>query len=311
MKKSQQNKTPSQRKICNTFAWHHIRAVVPADWEVTSDSGDVNAGRLELNTRQGLQGVVSWERCSHEPDPLATMTRLFTEHLIGQENPRKLRPAAIRTAKVGHFLVGWLDESLPCQAVGYDPKSGHQIRWVFEGYSSKADRENIIRPILESCDFNKDDARCEYNLYGIHHVLPRDYQIGDIIVFPANITMSFESEISKRRVTFRRWGLASMILGKHDLTTFYTLFLRSHSIEVEVSTPCHISGCEGRLITYNAPSKHNSGRAKRHRWQNGKAAIWHDTVANRIYTFEQIGPEGSQTLEFNDVILGYTLEVTN
>ncbi len=311
MKKPQQNKTPSQTKSGNAFAWHHVRAVIPTDWEVTSDSGDARAGRLEFNTRHGLQGVVSWEPCNCEPDRLTTMISLFANHLVSQGNPQKLRPADMLTAKVGHFLVGWLDESFPCQAVSYDPKSGHLIRWVFEGHSSKADRESIIRPILESCDFNNDDDTCEYNLYGIHYVLPRDYTIKDIVVLPANITMSFESETSKRRATFRRWGLVSMILGTYDLTTFYTSFLRSLSIEVEASIPCLVNGCQGRLITFTAPREHHHDRVKRSRWQNGKAVIWHDTDANRIYTFEQIGPEESQTLEFSEVIQGRTLEVTN
>ncbi len=311
MKKPQPDKTPSQAKIGNAFAWHHVRAVVPADWEVTAYSVEDRAGRLEFNTRHDLQGIVSWEPCSREPDRLTTMTNFLANHIIGKKNPRKLRSNDIFTVEAGRFLVGWLDESLPCQAMGYDPKSGHLIRWVFEGHSSKADRENIIRPILESCDFNDDETTCEYNLHGIHCVLPRDYKIEDIVVLPANVMMSFEDEASKRRAIFRRWGLANMILGKQDLTTFYKPILRGHSIEVEASTLCHVSGCEGRLITFNAPREFHSDRFMRRRWHNGKAVIWHDADANRVYTFEQIGPEESQALEFNEVIPERSLEVTN
>lgn len=311
MKKPQKNKTPSQAKIGNAFAWHHVRAVVPADWEITSDSGDESAGRLEFNTRHGHQGVVNWEPCSSEPDYLTAMTTFLANHIRDQDNSRKHRSIDMLTVKVGHFLMGWLDEALPCQAMGYAPESGHLIRWIFEGHSSKTDRENILRPILESCDFNADDATCEYHLYGIHCLLPRDYKVKDIVLLPADITMSFENEISKRRTTFRRWGLASMILGKRDLNLFYEPFLNALSIEVEASTPCHVSGCEGRLITFNAPREPHKDRSKRRRWQNGKAVIWHDADANRIYAFEQIGPEDSQALEFNEILLGRILEVTH
>lgn len=312
MKKQQQpNPKTSPTPQGNSFAWHHVRATVPADWEVSAYSVEDRTGRLEFNTRQGLQGIVSWEPCNREPDRLTTMATFLANHIIGKKNPRKLRTTDILTSEVGRFLVGWVDETMPCQAMGYDARGGHLIRWVFEGHTSKVDRETLIRPILESCDFNDDEDACEYNLHGIHCSLPWDYKIEDIIVLPANVMMSFESEDSKRRAIFRRWGLADMVLGKQDLTSFYKPILRTHSIEVESCTPCHVSGCDARQLTFNAPREFHSDRFMRRRWTNGKAVVWHDAKANRVYTFEQIGPDDSQELEFSEVIRGLTIEAAN
>lgn len=293
------------------FAWHHVRGVVPHGWEVTAYSVEDRIGRLEFNDRHGLQGIVSWEPCSREPDRLTTMATFLANNIIGRKNADKIRATDVRTEDAGPFLMGWLDETTPCQAIAYDPKSQHLVRWVFEGHSAKADRQNILRPILESFDFNNDADVCEYRLHGIRCVLPRDYQIEDIIVLPANVMMSFESEASMRKAVFRRWGLADMVLGKTDLMRFYEPILRTQSIEVEASRLCHVNGCDARLVTYNAPREHHSDRFMRRRWSNGQAVIWHDEDANRVYTFEQIGPADTRELEFSAVIPGLNMEVVN
>jgi hypothetical protein len=45
----------------------------------------------------------------------------------------------------------------------------------------------------------------------------------------------------------------------------------------------------------------------RRRWHNGEAIIWYNKEENRIYTFEQIGPEKSAPLEFSSVFKGSVL----
>ncbi|MGI5868778.1 MAG: hypothetical protein ACOX9C_04965 [Kiritimatiellia bacterium] len=292
----------------NRFAWHHVRADVPPDWEVTAYSVEDRAGRLEFNTRRGLQGIVSWEPCKREPDRLTTMTTFLANNIIGRKDAKDLRATDVKTEDAGPFLVGWLDETRPTQALAYDAKSERLVRWVFEGHTSPAGRRDIIRPILESFDFNHDPDACEYRLHGIHARLPWDYQIEDIVVLPANVMMSFEALDSKRKAVFRRWGLAGMLLGRKDLADFYKPILRTLGIEVEASAPCHVSGCEARTLRFNAPREHHGDRFMRRRWFGGQAVVWHDREANRIYAFEQIGPEGSEALAFEDALPGRRLE---
>lgn len=297
MHQANKKRNPSAHQAGGAFAWHHIRGVVPADWEITAYSLESLEGRLEFNSRRGLEAVVRWEPSRPELDRRATMATSLTKQFTGKE--RKLRPDDIITAEIGPFLVGWLDETLPCQALGYKTKSGHLIRWIFEGHASKANREKIVRPILESCDFNQDEAICEYNVSGIHCTLPWDYKIKDVALLPADVMMSFESDASQRRAIFRRWGLAERILSNQTLASFYTAILSTQGIIVDTSAPCRVDTWDALRLVFNAAEQPGSERAKRRRWHNGIAIIWYDKEANRIYAFEQIGPEATETLDFN------------
>ncbi|NLB68336.1 MAG: hypothetical protein GX804_01425 [Lentisphaerae bacterium] len=306
MKKT--GKKQNRKNNWNQFAWHHVRAKVPSDWEITAYSVEDRVGRIEFNTRHGLQATVSWEPCKREPDRLTTMTAFIVNNILGKSNARNLRSTDISTETFSNFLLGWLDDETPCQAMAYNPESNHLIRWIFEGYSDRTGRTDTIYPILESFDFNDDEDLCEYNLHGIHCKLPWDYKIEDIIVLPANVMMNFESELTKRKTVFRRWGMASMIFDGRELTDFYRPILRSHSIIIDNAKPCRVNGHDARRILFNAPREHHSERFMRRRWHNGIALIWHNTDTNRIYTAEQIGPDNTPELDFSVTLPGISIQ---
>ena len=165
-------------------------------------------------------------------------------------------------------------------------------------------RKRIVEPILRSCDFNDDPAVCEYRLFGIHAILPREYRIEDIATFPARTMMAFEGDKSKARITFRRWGLADLHLATQSLETFYRWAVRGNGIDWISSEPCMVSGWEGRRMRYSAPREHHSDRFMARRWKNGDAYVWHDRAANRVYSFEQMGPDGYPVLALPDCIPG-------
>lgn len=307
MKNTQQNIVSDKKNNGNFIAWHHVRMIVPQDWEVTAYSVEDRAGRLEFNTRDGLQGIVSWEPCKREPDKLTTMATFIRNNILGKDKSMNLRTGDIRTQTAGEFLMGWLDDTGPCQALGYTDKGKHLVRWVFEKHASEKGRRDIIAPLLESFDFN-DDELCEYALHGIRCTLPRDYKIEDIVILPANAMMTFESEDSKRRATFRRWGLAEMILDGMDMTDFYKSVLKTNGIVVDSAEPCRVNGMEGRIVRYNGPREHHSDRFMRRRWHNGIGVIWHDTDANRVKTFEQIGPDDTDALAFDATLPGLSVK---
>jgi len=289
------------------FAWHHIRGTVPGDWEITAYSVEDRVGRLEFNTRLGLQAVVSWEPCKREPDRATTMVSFLANHIIGKQNAGGLRVTDLRTEDCGAYLLGWLDDAKPSQAIAYDPQTGHLTRWIFEGHTSPHGRRQIIRPILASCDFNNDPDTCEYHLHGVRCRLPRDYRIEDITTLPANVMMSFESVETKRRAVFRRWGMADMVYDGRGLAGFYKPILRTRSADITESRPCRVSGHEGLICLFDAPREFHHDRFMRRRWNNGIAVIWHDIPANRICTFEQIGPDGTPELGFPATLQGLSL----
>lgn len=297
---------PAAPLVGNFIAWHHVRVTVPHDWEATKYSVEDRVGRIEFGTREGLKATVSWEPCLREPSRLTTM-KTFIQNNIYKKDKRK--PVDnVETEEIGNFLVGWSpDPIVPCQALGYNAETKHLVRWIFEGDRSSNYREEIIRPIINSCSFNDSSEEREYSLYGIHCTLPVDYKIEDIVTLPANAMMLFENEENHRRATFRRWGLASTILGKQDLFDFYKAILRSLNIQAELVTKCTVNNCDGRILKYSALREHHGDRYMRRRWHNGEAIIWYNKEENRIYTFEQIGPEKTKPLDFNSVFKGYIL----
>ena len=280
------------------FAWHHLRGVVPADWEVSRYSVEDRDGRLEFANRRGLQALASWEPCEQEPDRPTTMATFLANNLVGRRaaRARGLRATDIRTAEAGPFVLGWLDDDLPVQALAYDRAEKRLIRWVFEGRASARDRREVVEPILLSCDFNDDPDVCEYRLYGIHAVLPREYRIEDIVVLPANVMMAFEGEESHARAVFRRWGLASSLLDGEDLGDFYARVVRTNRYEVLSCERREAPGIDLRLVRFSAPREFHGDRFMARRWKNGRAYVWHDAATNRIHAFEQVGPRRAAPL---------------
>jgi len=285
------------------FAWHHLRGSVPADWEVSRYSVEDRDGRLEFANRDGLQATASWEPCEREPDRATTMAEFLANNLLGRQAARErgLRRDDLKTAEEGAFLVGWLDEALPAQALAYDRAGARLIRWIFEGRSSERGLREVIRPVLRSCDFNADPDTCEYRLFGVHAILPRDYRIEDMITLPANVMMSFESEEDRSRAVFRRWGLASSIRGEDALADFYARVVRTNRYEIESAEPCELAGCEALRVRFSAPREFHGDRYMGRRWHGGLAHVWHDRAANRISSFEQIGPKKRTELPLSTV----------
>lgn len=287
--------------------WHHVRAFVPAGWEVTAYSVEDRAGRLEFGTREGLMGIVSWEPCEREPDRATTMLAFLRNNVLGKESGNRLVADALRTAKLGAFELGWIEQEGPCQALAYAPERRKLIRWIFEPLAAKGrDWRPCAAPILESCDFNEGPA-AEYQLHGIHALLPREYAIEDVVVSPANVMMSFESSASRRRATFRRWGLPEMLLGGGSLAAFHARILKTGGCAVQRSEPCRVDGMEGVRSVYDSPREHHMDRFMGRRWHNGAAVLWYDRAMLRLHAFEQIGPDASEPLDFAAVLPGRTL----
>jgi len=288
-------------------AWHHVRALVPSDWEVTAYSVEDRAGRLEFGTRAGLVALVSWETCERVPDRTTTMLTFLQNNVLGKERGNRLALEEFKTASIGRFEMGWLENGGPCQALAYAATARKLIRWVFEE-RSRGGRpwRTAVEPILESCDFNA-ERLAEYNLHGIHVHLPRSYAIEDIVTLPANVMMSFENGESKRRATFRRWGLPTMLLGEESLAAFHARILRTVGGEVKRSERCLVNGMEACRSFYSGPREHHMDRFMGRRWHNGVALIWHDRQSQRLHTFEQIGPDGSDELDPGATLPGFKL----
>lgn len=280
-------------QVVSRFAWHHVRGAVPADWEVSRYAMEERAGRLEFATRNGLQLTIGWEPCGREPDRLSTMAVFLAKNIIGEKEAKKrgFSGADVRTEECGRFMIGYLSDDMPLQALAYDAAGGSLLTFIFEGRSSAAERARTVRPVLETIDFNDDPGMCEYALFGVRARLPRDFRVEDFSALPACVALSLESEKSKTRATFRRWGLADMLLGPRGLEPFYAAVAAGSQMELSAPEKTEVFGCEALSYSFSAPRRFHDDRFMARRWKNGRAVVWRDAAANRIYSFEQIGPD--------------------
>lgn len=292
----------------NRICWHHVRASVPHDWEVSAYSLEDRAGRIEFATRRGLMATVSWESCTSEPDVETTMVA-FLRNNVRTPRTRVMEKSELKTGRIGRFMSGYLDLSVQAQALAYSQKSKKLIRWIFETSSASGFRSwpEVMSPVLNSFDFN-DDPLMEYSIFGVHAFLPREYEIEDMVSLPANVMMSFENSKNKRRVVFRRWGMADMILEGCSLGLFHERVMRTHGISVDSRTSCKVNGMDGCVSIFNAPREHHMDRFMSRRWKNCKAVLWYDREAKRLNAFEQSGPESAPELEFGSVFPGLSIQ---
>lgn len=181
--------------------------------------------------------------------------------------------------------------------------TGHLLRWIFEPRvrSGGLRWDAALAPILSTFDFNDGDWK-EYRLHRLHCRLPADYEIEDVIVLPANVKFVFEHPTHHRRLTFRRWGMAEMILRGLSVGAFHAHILKTDGAAIRSQTPCDVYGMEGCLSEYDAPREHHADRFMARRWKNGRGYVWYDRDAMRLYAFEQIGPDKSPALDLHDVI---------
>ena len=294
------------RNATDLVAWHHLRVEVPGTWEVTAYAIEDRVGRLEFNDRAGLLATIGWEPCAREPDREGTMRVFLQNNVLGRDAERRIAPEDLETAVVGPFLLGWDRRGAgPCQALAWH--SGHRklLRWTFEPRVRTGGLrwDAALRPILSTWGFN-DGPRTEYRLHRLHCSMPAGYELEDVVVLPANVKFVFEHAEHRRRATFRRWGMDTMILRGLPIGAFHAHILKTDGVSIQSQTPCTIGGMEACRTVFDAPREHHSDRFMSRRWKNGEGWVWHNRAEMRIYAFEQIGPDDSPPLDFAETIPG-------
>ena len=288
------NPAPDWRKL----AWHHGKFRVPADWEITSYAIEERIGRLEFSTRRGFVALVGWEPCKQEPDRETTMLAFLQRQApaAGAEDKKRTRSLVTRT--VGAFLIGHQDDARPCQALGYLPEQKTLIRWVFASAGGRL-IEEVAVPILSSFEPNAGSLR-EYAVFGFDLRLPKEFELEQMAVYPANVMLAFESR-AKARATFRRWGLPEVVLDGRSLPDFYAGFLARQHCRVSDVQPARFRGMDAARAAYRQRPERQMERCMGRFWRNGEAWLWHNREEQRLYAFEQIGPRRAPPLPIESV----------
>ncbi|MCC5846186.1 MAG: hypothetical protein JJU05_18205 [Verrucomicrobia bacterium] len=233
------------------FAWHTLRTRLPDAWEITTYEKDPVRGRLEFSTLDGPMASLAWAPAKRK-HPRGIWERTET-------SPERLTAVSARSAS----CRTWTWTFLPPARAGADQ-------------------------ILADC-IDLPDGIQEYTLHGIHARVPESFAISGISVYPGNILLSFEDD-QRRRIVFRRWGLPDQLLRGVAPETFFKKLLETERFRIEDAREKHFRGHPAVRVLFSAAGLTPWARLRLQRAQ-GRGWIWRDNQANRLLTFEQLGPK--------------------
>lgn len=266
-------------------AWFHAQFEVPAEWETVRHSANRLAGRLEFATRAGFQALFSWQACRREPDAHRMMLE-FLRREIAKTDPERARNLRdLRAGRVGAFETGHAGEGLPCLAARYLPAAGQYVQWIFPRFdAARFARE--WSPLLLGTRPN-DGPRRRWCLFGLDLRLPDELDLEHAEVFPADVTLLFESR-RKLAVHAHRWGLPEELLRGTTLADFYhRVLLRRHSVVRRVYETA-LGGRRAVGIDFDRRGEFQLDTLAGRRWK-GRGTAWHDAAEQRIYAVEVAG----------------------
>ncbi|MBN1256295.1 MAG: hypothetical protein JXA52_01170 [Planctomycetes bacterium] len=288
---------PHPNQPVQPLAWHSFQFLIPKLWEVTAYSTSEREGRLEFNTRSGVEAQLSWQKCKREPNIEETMNK-FHRELLHKNSPEEFKTfKQLSYHDYGAFKVGFDTMARPCQAALYQEEEKQLLRWIFPRYDPEK-LQTLWVPLWESYQPNNGDFK-HWAVFGLDVMIPKTFQLETIAALPANVMLIFEGG-KRMRLSFHRWGIPDLLLGGRTLAEFYEDFLVGGGAKIEEVQRQKFRGMEGVVIDYNERAEYAMDKLYG-RWQ-GQGTIWYNREELRIYAFEQVGSRKAKRLELNDVI---------
>jgi hypothetical protein len=271
------------------FGWHGLRGLLPSEWEPLAYSIKAEGGRLEFQTRRGLASVYHWQIVTQPPDLQRTVASL----LEGCSTPGS---NLIRQETSMPEWQAWRAE--PMGSIGfarYFPQAQLLALWVFPPDTSAEDWLTV----LAKTESNVGKFR-RWCLFGIDALIPSDYQITRVQVFPANVRLEFNKGKGRYLLAIQRWGLPEDILGGRNLEGLARrLLLSTHHRPLRTALTDPTTG--GVRMAFRP---HRSGRLMRWlgRGRQGEIEIRPAQKGHRLLLLEQQIPTGAPYLSYNDVL---------
>lgn len=233
------------------FAWHSLRTLLPAEWELTTYEKDPLRGRIEFSTLDGLMASLDW----------APAKRKQRRDLWEREERS--------------------DGSLT--AVSARSADERSWTWTFSPAARTA-----ADTVIQACADLPEGVQ-EYTLHGIHARMPASFSLAAVSAYPANILLGFEDQ-RRQRVVFRRWGLPDHLLRGETPENFFVHLLENERFRIENARAKSFRGHKAVRVIFSAPGLTPLARLRLRR-ARGRGWIWRDAAANRLLTFEQLAAD--------------------
>ena len=280
------------------IGWHYLQCQIPDDWECTNYNNEPRQGRLQFNTRDGIQATFNWRIFKHPIDEIRMINEVHKRHLKDHAPELALKFMELQQERVGDYILAYDTPGQIAHASHFVSEHRIHTHWIFSNYSQEQ-KEQVIRPILESCATNH-DAQRRWALYGMNGFLPNTYRPIEIEAVPANVSLIFEGP-KHHHIYLRRFGIPEILMNGNTLFGFYGNYQKKLRRRVTAKRGIEVMGMPGVELHVEQRGEYSMDKLAG-RWWRGTASIWHNVEEKRLYCLEQIGPKKAKTLEFDDVI---------
>jgi len=281
------------------LAWHHFCFTLPPLWEITGYMLPEDKGRIELSTRDGLQGWIGWRKCKAAPDISRIMNEVHRLYLK-QNFPEKMQEfKKLSFDKIGSFTTGFTEAGGSCYADLFLEEKGILLEWVFPNYTESLFKK-VIKPLLKTFRHNNNPDWHHWAAFGLDFKLPCQYFPVSIQPLPANVCINFENK-KHHKITVHRWGIPEYLLGNGDLKSFYRKYLKLLHVSIVEHEETEFGEWPGARTVYRQRGKKGFNFLLGP-WWLGHGAVWIKKEEKRIYAIEQVAPKRKmQPLELEDV----------
>lgn len=284
--------------------WQGIIIEAPDDWSLVGVNGDPKKGYFRVDSPVASAVEVKWEQAQGKKPDLIVKAREFVSAI--EKSVRK---------KKGKF-----DKDI--KADKSDPNS---VRFLWRSdrlgqgrlvYCEKCDRIMIAQVIstrdegisktasemLDSIRDHREDGWVEWALYGMAFAIPAGYSIQKQTLMSGFLALQFKK--GARTITVERWGLASTLLAKDDMTTWYRKDavpdVKGYRVEFEPRSVgehdgLKVTGCRSGLLQAAKAAAYSLTLNPHPGVLTGY--VWYCPESNRLFSVRATHVEGEKIAE--------------
>jgi hypothetical protein len=280
------------------LSWPGFSFLLPLGWETTAYRLGEPGGQLELSERTTPRAQLTWRAVAAVPDQKRILNEIQRRNLDPKDKKRVETFAGLDFENVGELVFGSGKPGEIAQASVFVEEKKLLVQWVFPAY--EVDHRSAICELLRSLRPNDGDL-VRFELFGIRVALPKTYAYAAIAPQPANVAFTFETKKDMTLVA-RRIGMTREVLRATDLGRLVRTFIRRGAGRVLEVEERSVLGFPGVFAKFDRRGQRGFEKLTG-RWWPGEAWLWHDTIEDRIYGLEQLGPQKQPRAELEKTIL--------
>ena len=289
-------------KNSTLVGWQGITVEAPDDWSLVGVNGDAKKGYFRVDSPIASALEVKWDQVFGNKPDLMVKAREYLSAIEKSARKKKLRfTKDIQSDGENSAKFWWRADRLGQGRIVYCEKCGRVI--IAQVIATR--EENIAATasnMLDSLSDHRDDNWTNWALYGLAFVVPPGYAIDKQKLLAGYLLLSFKN--GPRTIVVERWGLASTLLAKDDMQSWYRKDavpdIKGYKVDFE---PKSICGHDGLMIKGRSVGFKQTVKAAAYSFTLSKfpevltGYVWHCVDSNRLLGVRVTHSEGEDTAE--------------